>query len=245
MKAVLLAAGRGRRLSSATAGRPKALLEFGGETLLKRHLRQLAALAVDEVVIVTGYESKQIEAEVNRAKAPIQVRLLLNSQYERGSALSVLAASEVLAGADCLLMDADVLCGPEMIARLIDCSAPNCLLYDRLAFDSGEEVKVVTDRQSRVLEFGKKITANRTVAGESIGFFKFAPAASRRMAEILRAQAAVEASTEYEPAIDALAKEMNIVAVSASGLPWIEIDFPEDLERARREVWPQLSRSAR
>jgi len=65
------------------------------------------------------------------------------------------------------------------------------------------------------------------------------------MAEILRAQAAVEASTEYEPAIDALAKEMNIVAVSASGLPWIEIDFPEDLERARREVWPQLSRSAR
>jgi choline kinase len=32
-----------------------------------------------------------------------------------------------------------------------------------------------------------------------------------------------------------------IRGVDIADLPWIEIDFPDDLERARRRVWPQIS----
>jgi hypothetical protein len=31
--------------------------------------------------------------------------------------------------------------------------------------------------------------------------------------------------------------------VNVAGLPWAEIDFPYDLERARREVWPAMAKS--
>ena len=43
MKAIILAAGRGKRLGKRAAGRPKSLLEFGGKSLLERHIDILRA----------------------------------------------------------------------------------------------------------------------------------------------------------------------------------------------------------
>ena len=60
--AVLLAAGESRRLRGVVDDRPKCLLEFGGKTLLSRHLAALAHHGLATVTIVTGYRSAQVEA---------------------------------------------------------------------------------------------------------------------------------------------------------------------------------------
>ena len=33
---------------------------------------------------------------------------------------------------------------------------------------------------------------------------------------------------------------MELCAVNVAGLPWAELDFPADLDRARNEVWPEI-----
>ena len=58
MRAVMLAAGVGRRLAIEE---PKVLLRFGGRTLLERHLAILARLGVRDVAIGIGYEALTIE----------------------------------------------------------------------------------------------------------------------------------------------------------------------------------------
>ena len=58
MKAVMLAAGVGRRLyGDQNDDLPKALLRFEGKTLLERHVGILKALGVDELVLIVGHQT--------------------------------------------------------------------------------------------------------------------------------------------------------------------------------------------
>ncbi|MEE9171999.1 MAG: sugar phosphate nucleotidyltransferase, partial [candidate division NC10 bacterium] len=47
MKAIILAAGVGKRLWSVTQHRPKCLVELGGRPLLMRYLEALVAVGVE------------------------------------------------------------------------------------------------------------------------------------------------------------------------------------------------------
>ena len=58
--ALLLCAGRGERLRPLTDTLPKPLVEVGGETLVGRHLRALAAAGVTRVVINLGWLGERI-----------------------------------------------------------------------------------------------------------------------------------------------------------------------------------------
>lgn len=61
-KVLLFAAGRGQRMRPLTDREPKPLLQVGGERLIERHLRRLAAVGVQEVVINLGWLGAQIPA---------------------------------------------------------------------------------------------------------------------------------------------------------------------------------------
>ena len=52
MKAVILAAGVGRRLHALTQNLPKCLLPIGGETLLSRCLNNLEQVGISHVTIM-------------------------------------------------------------------------------------------------------------------------------------------------------------------------------------------------
>ena len=58
---LILAAGEGSRLG----GYPKALLKKGGESLLKHSIESIQGLRPIEALVVTGFYSDQVEAEIN------------------------------------------------------------------------------------------------------------------------------------------------------------------------------------
>lgn len=62
MKAMILAAGYGKRMRPLTEHTPKPLLEVGGKPLIVYHLEALAAAGVREVVINTAWLGEKIEA---------------------------------------------------------------------------------------------------------------------------------------------------------------------------------------
>ncbi len=46
---------------------------------------------------------------------------------------------------------------------------------------------------------------------------------------------------EYEDALKGFFNNVEVGYELIGGLPWVEIDFPEDIQRAEREVLPALS----
>lgn len=61
-KAVILAAGMGSRLRPLTDLRPKPLIEVNGTSILHNSLRNLAAIGVEEVIVVVGYRKDAIQS---------------------------------------------------------------------------------------------------------------------------------------------------------------------------------------
>src|SRR5947208_2021399 len=65
MKAVLLAAGVGKRLGLKGQQIPKCLLTFGGQTLLERHIHALQKFGARPIIIVVGYKKELVERELS------------------------------------------------------------------------------------------------------------------------------------------------------------------------------------
>ena len=242
--AIILAAGVGRRLGAAGDDRPKVLLEFGGRTLLDRHLEALRAHGVEDISITVGHRRELIEAALARHDG---VELVENPRYREGSLVSLWAQSARLrAGRPVLLLDGDVLYDPRMIGALLAAPCENALLVDR-EIEPGDEPVKLCFREGRIVDFRKRPEHAHDWHGESVGFFRFSAATAADLAERCAFHvAAGRTGLEYEEAIRdlILAAPERFGAADVTALPWIEIDFEEDVARARHEILPQLSQDA-
>jgi choline kinase len=241
MRAIVLAAGVGWRLKPHTEATPKCLLDIGGRSLLARYLEALAAVGIPEAVFVVGYLKERILAEAARGPAAVRVRFIENKHYTRGNILSLWHAREEFDD-DVLIMDADILFPQELLARLLASPETNAIAVDERFQDTGEEQKVVCE-DGWVVEVTKKIGRDSRVRGEAVGLLRL----SADAAEVLRGVLDEFVDTgkdqvEYEDAFRELAAEVPIGVVEVGDLPWIEIDFPEDLARAREVVVPDVER---
>src|SRR2546425_2060212 len=89
MKAIILAAGVGKRIGAVTGNRPKCLLEFGGRSLLVRYLDALLAVGVKSAVLVVGHRQELIRDAVGGGYRGLAIRYVVNHQYHRGSLYSL------------------------------------------------------------------------------------------------------------------------------------------------------------
>src|SRR6267143_5315116 len=247
MRAIILAAGGGSRLQQTRGQQlPKCLLQFDGVTLLQRHLCLLRRAGVDQIVLALGFRHEMVAAELDRLAWRPRPEIVLNERYELGSVLTVhTAAGAMTRGGDILLMDADVLYDERILAPLVAGAWPvNRLLIDR-DFEAGDEPVKVCMRDGRPIGMRKQIPPglNYDFVGESIGCFRLDQTAARRLADLAAAYVAGEcAGAPHEEAVrDLLFERGRIFEVAdVTGAPWIEIDFPDDVTRAKLDVLPRL-----
>ena len=241
--ALILAAGVGRRLSEAPAhrGKPKSLLEFDGVSLMARHLAALRQQGVTDITVVAGFEAEALRAVLDGQPG---VTVVLNPDYREGSVVSLWAGRAVLrSGAPVVLMDADVLYDGRLMARLLGSEHPDCLLLDR-EIEPGDEPVKLCIQDGAIVDFHKRPTMPHQWHGESVGFFRLTPGTAAELAD--RAEDYVTTGRrgmEYEEPIRDMILQSppdRFGFEDISGLPWTEIDFPEDVAKATLLV-PELA----
>ena len=233
MHAILLAAGRGRRLEQKE---PKCLLRIEDKTLLARHLENLSRAGVTSLTIVVGYEQQQIREFVGAmGKTPIPVSFIENPDFLRGSIVSLQKASHLLVeGA--IYMDADVIYPAALMERLVRSKNDNCVLLDRRSDETGEEMMLGV-KGGRVRAIARRVAPMGPwdVTGEAVGFAKVGPEGGRALKRILDAE--VEAGRldqEYEAAMNIAFGEVAWGFEPVDDFAWTEIDFKEDVEKAEQ-----------
>jgi L-glutamine-phosphate cytidylyltransferase len=239
MKAVILAAGVGKRLWSVTQYRPKCLIEIGGRSLLHRYLESLAGVGIRRAEIVVGYKQEMIRAAVEQDSYGVNVTFLVNEQFHRGSISSLWIAQTALDD-DTIVMDADVLFHPEILRRLVSSSCENALLMDETIKQTGEECMVVVEG-GRVIALTKKMPERYDYAGEGVGFLRVRHADASRVVSSLRGYIDKGSwDMEYEDALLEYFQDVRVGYERIGGLPWTEIDFIEDVTKAELEVLSRL-----
>jgi choline kinase len=246
MHAIILAAGRGSRLADYNPeGHPKCLMEFGGRSLLARHLDLLFRFGVRQADLVVGFEADRIIDHVATLASRPEIALRFNPRYEQGSVISLWAAADTLrSGEPVLVMDADVLYHPGILERLVSTRIENCYLLDRDFIPGDEPVKIAV-RSGVMVDFRKRLDEGLEydTLGESVGFFRFGPECAARIAETCaRYDAEGLADAPHEEALrDVLLAQPEAFGFEdVTGLPWIEIDFPEDVARAEGEILAKI-----
>ena len=229
MRAIILAAGRGRRLEASGWTAPKCLLPVGATTILDNMLDALEAHGVHDLVFVVGYRQDEVRRHVEaRGLQPAWVQ---NLDFAETNTINSLWRAREFMDADFLYFNADVLFHRDVLGRLL--AAPG----SRLAVDrkkcGDEEVKVVLDG-SRVRRIGKALDP-ALCAGEFIGIAKFAAADNPSFVDALRRRNVERGEVKlfFEAAVDDVLDARPMVAVDVSDLPSIEVDFPEDWKAAQ------------
>ena len=246
MIALMLAAGLARRLyGDENDNLPKALLSFGGESLLQRHIEILKACDVEKLFLVVGHRSDDLLAEAQRIAPDGFVKSVFNPHYHEGPILSLACGGPALrSGSLVVFMDADVLYHPDILHRLVRSSHDTCFVFDR-EFQSTDDFVKVCLRDGQVVDFGKTLTREYDMVCEWPGFIKMAPDIAAKVADHAdRIIASGEIEGAYERAMCAVLHSEPTGTFGyedITGIPWVEIDYESDLKKAATQVIPRIA----
>lgn len=154
MKAIILAAGEGKRMRPLTANRPKVLLPAGPEPLLHRLVRQLAACDVKDVTVVTHTHADKVAASLGDGSR-WGVRIACIPQGEPRGTGHALAAAKPPGDEAFLALNGDIFL-PEGTLKRILASGPASLAAARVEDTASYGVFEVKD--GRALRVAEKST---------------------------------------------------------------------------------------
>ncbi|CAN5788490.1 MAG: phosphocholine cytidylyltransferase family protein [Actinomycetota bacterium] len=244
MIGVVLAAGGGMRLRPLTDDLPKTLLPVDGDrSILELALRNLRAVGISEVVIVTGHAADAIERRVPELEKTydVSLRTLFNDHYhDWNNAYSLWLARHELADGG-LLVNGDTVHPAAVERRLLEArgAAPIMLALDDHKSLAEEEMKVLLDGDDKLLRINKALDPG-AVHGEYIGVTLIESAAVPRLAQALQATYERDTTLYYEDGYQQYADWGETIRTAAIGVvDWVEVDNHDDLNRAR-VLAPQL-----
>ncbi|EKP94178.1 phosphocholine cytidylyltransferase family protein [Thermaerobacter subterraneus] len=210
-------------------------------TFLDHSLACLAAHPVERVYIVGGHAFGALEAHVQArwGEALRAGRIVLRRfpDYQTvNNAGTVYFAREAFEQ-PCLLLNSDIVYHPAILARAVAqvLAEPDqsFMVVDGTVHLAEEEMKVALDGAGFIRAVSKQLPPGES-AGEYIGILYLTPADAARVLD-LTAQVLAAGTTHlyYEDAIHRCLGAIRLRPLFIDGLPWTEVDTPEDYRRAQ------------
>ena len=224
---IILAAGLGSRLRSSV---PKPLTVLSdGRTILDQQLANISSAfgetALERTIVVVGHRRDELTGAL-----PPRVSTVTNSSYEStNTAKSLgLGLSVVPPGGSALWLNGDVVFDAEILRGalpLIEAKQSFAVVNRDLTAE--EEIKYRLDSSGKISEISKSVDGG---LGEAVGINHVSSAS---LIQFSLALEAADPSDYFEAAMEATIREgMEWFPHYAGDSYAVEIDFPEDLERA-------------
>ncbi len=176
-KAIILAAGRGKRMGSLTENKPKCMTPLLKKPLLEWALESLRGAGCHPISIVTGYQRHCLDAY-------LLTQFVNERWFETNMVRSLLEASTWLEQFPCIVSYSDIFFSKETVSALIDCEAPLAISYDpewkiqwgarfQNPLDDAETFKI--NKDGCVYEIGNKTKHMHEIQGQYMGLLKITP----------------------------------------------------------------------
>ena len=117
-KAMILAAGFGKRILPLTEHRPKPLLQIGKETLLSNTLNFLQGFGVDKVVINVHYLAEHIVDYIDKSKFNLSIEIINEKEKILDTGGGILNAIKYFSEESFLVINPDTIWTPNYLREL-------------------------------------------------------------------------------------------------------------------------------
>jgi choline kinase len=234
MKAVIIAAGIGSRLSGISGEVPKPLTPVAGIPLLERIIETCKEANILDFGLVVGYKQELLrDYFADGKKSGIRIQYIENIEWEKGNGLSVYEAREyVKQEPSFLLLMSDHLFNLEMLKGLIgDETKANLLAVDsdiKGIFDLDDATKVCCNGK-KIIQIGKNLLEYN---GIDCGMFRLKVNFFRAM-ELALAKGRDALSDGVRELIATGDMEAHFISPKAK---WLDVDTEEACRYAEKNI---------
>lgn len=225
MKAILLAAGKGTRISRMIEQVPKSTLPIDGTPLIRYTIDMLQKKNIVSAVCI-GYKKE----EIYKTLEGLHVKYFYNPFYDITNSIASLWFAREFMNDDLLIMNADVWISEEILDLVLNAPYDNVLAIDKTRTEIGDYFFKTTDNGS-LKKYGKDLPL-RERSGEYVGVAKvektFLPCFCDKLNEMIHSQ---NHQKWWENVLYSLVDEKEINTVDVDGRFWSEIDYFDDYER--------------
>ena len=240
-RAILLLAGRGRRMGGLTEEQPKCLLKVARQSILERALLALSQVGIAEAVLVVGYRAEQIRDSIGDHYGGLDLAYVLNEQYaETNTAYSLWLARQFL-DRECLLLEGDILFEIQVLRRILDNHAGGSA-WAAVPVNPSNAEGVLLSQDARGCVSRAELVRNPTdrspdlthkCGGIQLLDQRLAQLLAARLQEVIHAgQRGIFADLVLGAVLEEAVIPMALC--SLAGLRWSEVDDVQDLEFSRQ-----------
>lgn len=229
MRAIILAAGRGKRMGDLTKNHPKALLKLHNKPLIEWQMNAIQLSGITKIAIVNGYKSEVFTYPVT---------YFHNARWHETNMLTtMMCASDWLEKDTCVISYSDIVYHPEAIQKLINVPGDIGITYDpnwldlwRMRFDDPlSDAEIFKYDHHHLIDIGGRTNDLADIQGQYMGLLKITSAGWQMIKSILK-QSANEIIDRMDMTmlLKLMLNKHFQITVSAIDSPWCEIDAESD-----------------
>jgi len=222
MKAIIMAAGIGKRLHALNIKKPKCLISIGNTTLIRRSVDLLVSKGISDITVIVGYKPDLIRNELNNDAAYFE-----NLNFKTTNSIRSLWYAKDLLEGDVLLLNGDLYYEHEILDHIINQTNPVVMLADSTRIDKADYRFGFSGNQ--INRFGKHLT-NQETDGEYVGIVRIDQSFIKMFKQNLEAMiAAGKNNIWWEDVLYSfIEKQIPIHYFDIAGIFWSEVDTLQD-----------------
>ena len=174
MKAIILAAGEGKRLHPLTLNQPKCLVELFGKSILKWQVDVFNHFNITDIAVVKGYMEEKINIP--------DINYYINKKFRDTNMVETLFTAREIMDDSVIVSYGDIIFEKHVFEKLFSSSANISLIVDKnwLSYwntrfkdplDDAESLTI--DKNGNITSIGQKTTEISDIQAQYIGLMKF------------------------------------------------------------------------
>jgi L-glutamine-phosphate cytidylyltransferase len=225
MDALILAAGRGTRMGNIE--KPKCLLDIGGTTMIEYQIKCFKNIGINQIFIVTGYNSEMIEEYLTE-----DVTYIKNSEYASTNNLYSIWVANKIINDDFICVYGDLFFDQQILQNCINDDSEICMVLEKKIRNETMKARL---NGEYIVEVNKKISEN-LASGNFIGMAKFKKQIIPLFFdEISKLVNQGNYDSYYTDAIESMIKTgSKINYVTTNNLSWLDMDEKFEFEEAKK-----------
>ena len=234
MKAIIMAAGVGRRLHELNVNKPKCLLTAGSETLIRRSVNLLVSKGISDITVIVGYKADLIRNELNNDVAYFENPIFLTTN----SIMSLWYAKDLLED-NVLLLNGDLYYEHSILDYAINQTNAVVMLADSTRINNADyRFGFIGDQINR---FGKHLT-NQETDGEYVGIVRIDQCFIKTFKQTLEEMITDGKSNIcWEDVLYSfISKQVPIHFFDVAGTFWSEVDTLQDYNYLQNWITSQV-----
>lgn len=242
MRALMLAAGMGKRLGKYTAGNTKCMLKIDNKTLIERACEALYNAGIIDFSIVVGYKGDNLKKFLkeecqNSIVKKMNFTFIDNSVYDKTNNIySLYLAKDELLKDDTILLESDLIYDYDVIKRIVDSCEENIVSVAKYSqWMDGTVIKI--GDANNITEFIEKKDFKFDEINEyykTVNIYKFSKDFSNKeFVPFLDAYIKAYGENEYYELVLKIIAHLSrskLKALDVSDLKWYEIDDVQDYD---------------